>query len=192
MAARAPLLIAVTGAPGSGKTAVARPLAERLGLPLFAKDDVKEALWDHLGAGDRERFLAYGRASYSLLLGFARATLAAARSVVVEANFTPEWAAGELEELRSETPFRFVQVLCRTDPETCLARYRDRDAARARHPMHLVGGEESERSFEQRLRDGVWDVPIPVDGDVILLDTDEPVDVEALARTIANRLDVHG
>jgi predicted kinase len=185
VAAGTPLLIVVTGAPGSGKTTVARPLAARLGLPLFAKDDVKEALWEHLGAGDRERFLAYGRASYPLLLGFARATLAAGRSVVVEANFTPEWAAAELEELRSETPFRLVQVLCWAEPETCLARYRGRDVARARHPMHLVGGEETERSLERRLRDGMWDEPIPLDGELIRLDTNAPVDVEALAREIA-------
>lgn len=186
MAPRTPLLIAVTGAPGSGKTSVARPLAELLGLPLFTKDDVKEALWDHLGAGDRERFLAYGRASYPLLLAFARATLAAGRSVVVEANFTPEWAAAELEELRSRTPFRFVQVLCRAEPDTCLARYRDRDAARARHPMHLVGGAETELSLERRLRDGVWDEPIRLEGELFRLDTNQPVDVEALAREIGS------
>ena len=58
-----PTLIVVTGAPGSGKSTVAVPLARRLGVPLIAKDDIKEALWDHIGPGDRDRFLAYGRAT---------------------------------------------------------------------------------------------------------------------------------
>jgi predicted kinase len=180
-----PALIVVTGAPGSGKSTVAEPLAARLRLPLIAKDDVKETLWDHAGGGDRERFLAYGRASYPLLLLFARRTLAAGRSVVLEANFAPEHAAGELEALRADTPFRFVQVLCRADPATCLVRYRERADSDLRHPMHRVGGEETIVSLERRLADGTWERPIPLDGPLFTLDTNSPVDVDALASEIA-------
>jgi len=181
-----PTLIVVTGAPGSGKTTVARPLAELLGLPLFAKDDVKEALWDHFGAGDRELFLAYGRASYPLLLGLARAALAAGRSAVVEANFRPHMAVGDFEQILASTPCRVAQVLCIADPETCLERYRERDRLGRRHAMHLVGGVETEAGLERELRDGVWDAPIPLDGALFRLDTNAPVDVEALAREIAS------
>ena len=42
-------IVLVSGAPGSGKTTLAHPLAEQLGLPLFAKDTIKEALHDNLG-----------------------------------------------------------------------------------------------------------------------------------------------
>ena len=45
-------LVVVTGAVASGKTTVAVPLARALGLPLLAKDTVKEALFDSLGTGD--------------------------------------------------------------------------------------------------------------------------------------------
>jgi predicted kinase len=185
VAPRAPLLIVVTGAPGSGKTTVARPLAAQLGLPLFTKDDVKEALWEHFGAGDRELFLAYGRASYPLLLGLVGAALAAGSSAMVEANFRPQQAAADFERLLASRPCRVVQVLCVADRQACLERYRERDRLRRRHAMHLVGGAETEAGLERELRDGVWDVPIPLPGLVIRLDTNVPVDVEMLATEIA-------
>jgi predicted kinase len=180
-----PTLIVVTGAPGSGKSTVAVPLARRLGIALIAKDDVKEALWEHVGPGDRDRFLEYGRASYPLMLFIARMSLVAGGSAVVEANFTPDWAAEELSQLQRETPFRFVQVLCVADAETCLARYRERAASGRRHPMHRFGGGEALESLERRLAEGLWERPIPLEGALFTLDTTRPVDVEALAAEIS-------
>lgn len=45
--------VIVNGPPGSGKSTLAGPLAERLGVPLLAKDAVKETLLDTLGYADR-------------------------------------------------------------------------------------------------------------------------------------------
>ena len=50
--------VVVNGPPGSGKTTISADLAERLGLPLFAKDAIKEALADHLGVIDADESIS--------------------------------------------------------------------------------------------------------------------------------------
>jgi predicted kinase len=55
--------VLITGLPGSGKTTIARPLAHALGLPLVAKDAIKETLFDTLGTDDPNATPASGRIS---------------------------------------------------------------------------------------------------------------------------------
>src|SRR6266508_4058354 len=57
-------LLLVTGAPSSGKTTLAVPLARHLGLPLITKDTIKEALFDTLGTGDHTWSTRLGAASF--------------------------------------------------------------------------------------------------------------------------------
>jgi predicted kinase len=47
-------LVYVSGAPGSGKTSLAIPLAAELGYTLLAKDRIKETLHDALGASESD------------------------------------------------------------------------------------------------------------------------------------------
>jgi predicted kinase len=47
-----PLVVVVTGPPASGKSTIARELADALAAPLIAKDPIKETLFDSLGTGD--------------------------------------------------------------------------------------------------------------------------------------------
>ena len=67
------LFVLVAGWPGSGKSTLAAALAPELGLPLLAKDEIKEALMDALGApatvADSQRL---GRAAVLAMLRAAR------------------------------------------------------------------------------------------------------------------------
>src|SRR5690349_14686664 len=78
-----PLLVVVTGMPSSGKTTIAESLAERLHLPLVAKDVLKESLFETLGPGDVEWSGRLGDAAYNLIFDLAATTLAARVSLIV-------------------------------------------------------------------------------------------------------------
>ncbi len=167
-----PLLVVVTGAPGAGKTTIARALAAELHLPLLAKDDVKEALFDALGVGDREWSRRLGAATYDVLLAVARRILEAGTSCILESNFSNP------EPLRALPPARIVQVLCVAPHDVVLARY----SARVRHAGHL--DDEIVEELRARLAANEW-APLDLDGELIELNTSGSVDVAALATRLS-------
>ena len=62
-----PLLVIVTGLPCTGKTVLAHRLAHDIHIPIIAKDDLKESLFDSLGWSDRDWSIKLGRATIQLL-----------------------------------------------------------------------------------------------------------------------------
>jgi hypothetical protein len=164
--------IIVSGPPGSGKTTLAVPLAQRLGLPLLSKDAIKETLHDHLPAMveplDWSR--ALGGASMELIW-----TLAASFSAgVLEANFRPA-SAYEHQRLAA-LPAPLVEVFCRCDLALAAERYNARHRAGGRHPTHVLGEVSVEMLAE-------FDWPMAL-GPVIEVDTTAAVDVEALTASV--------
>lgn len=162
----------MTGPPGAGKSTLARMLAESPRLPLVAKDDFKETLFDALGAGDVEESRRLGVAAWKLLFRTAGEILGAGGSVVVEGNFSD---AGGFASL---PPARVVQLHLTAPEEVLMERYLGRE----RHPGHQTAAYAPE--IRRRLRSGDWG-PLDLPGTLLRVDTALTLpDAAELARRI--------
>ena len=165
--------VVVSGPPASGKSTLAPPLAAALGLPLIAKDTIKDALMDQLGAPSIEASRELGRAAVRAMLAVARQCPGA----VLESVWHRSRAVEELRAL----PLPIVEVFCRCDPETIHRRFRARATTRA------AGHFDVERTTDELWND---DVAEPVDGGwaVIEVDTARPVDLERVTAAITGAI----
>lgn len=82
----APVFVLVAGPPGAGKSTLAAPVAQRLGLALLDKDAIKQALIASLGPpADVQASRDYGTAAVMALLTVARTCPGA----VLDSTFYP-------------------------------------------------------------------------------------------------------
>jgi predicted kinase len=119
-------LIVVSGAPGTGKSAVAAAVADALRWPLLSLDPVKEALADVLGLGGEDWSDKVGDAAAEVVF-----RLAAAFPDAVAEGW---WRGARRERARREFAGA-VEVFLRCDPDLAVSRARARHGA-GRHPIH--------------------------------------------------------
>ena len=163
--------VLVAGWPGAGKSTLAAALAAELGLPLLAKDELKDALMEGLGRP------ATAAASQRRGKAAVRAKRRAARTgpgAVLDST----WVDYALPLVRT-LPGPLIEVHCTVAPDLTRARYRARTGHR--HAGHLD---------EARTDQELWGEPSRPTGlaPVIVADTSGPVDIGELAATIAHVL----
>ncbi len=118
-------LILVNGVPASGKSTVARAIANAGPWPLLTLDTIKEAFFAHLGTGDRDYNRLLGKASYQSMFALA-ADFPDDITVVMDA-----WFGFQPDEVLSHHIARVgspnvLQVWCHAPPDVIGERYRSR------------------------------------------------------------------
>lgn len=140
-------LTIILGSPASGKTTLARRLALEWSIPLFCKDDIKEALFEALGEGDRAWSRSLSEASFTALIHLAERQLSLGQSCIVEGNWRAVNVPGFEPMLRANTAC-VRQIWCCADPAEIVRRF----VGRTRHAGHLdalMPAEELERSARE-------------------------------------------
>ncbi|HLZ59254.1 MAG TPA: ATP-binding protein [Ktedonosporobacter sp.] len=163
-----PLLIIVNGLPGTGKTTLARYLAEELRLPSLHKDELKEMLFDTLGWSDRAWSRKLGIATYALLFSFIETQLKAGKSFIAESNFSPNYHTQKFLELKELYDFEPFQIQCVTQGDVLFQRFLERAMSKERHPGHVE--QQNIDEFKPLLLRG-RDTPLDIGGALLELNT---------------------
>lgn len=129
--------ILVTGIPASGKSTMARFLAEAFGLPVISKDRIKECMYDTIGFRSREEKVKLGTASMQIMYDLAEELMKSGRPFILENNFENVSKEGLLTILE-KYKYKAITVTLTGDYKIIYQRFLERNRDPGRHPGHVV------------------------------------------------------
>ncbi len=168
-------VIVMSGYAASGKSTLARALADHFGFALISKDDLLDVMYQAAGGGpdDPALSLRTGQAAWAAFWRLSRSCPRA----VLDSNIKP---TGDFERARiAEIEGPIVEVHCRCPLEIAQARYIER--AKLDRPAQRA--KVLDTTLAQH-----YGMPIECGG-LVVVDTSGPVDVEAVARQVAEEFD---
>ena len=180
VAPRPPELIAVLGLSGTGKSTVARVVAELTGFPVYSSDVLRKRIAEREGVTAKERLYDadWNRRTYQALRERAERRLASRRGAIVDATFQNRSERRWLADLAGHAGVTLVILECRADD----GEVRSRLEARAARPDSI-----SDATWSVHLRQRTRFTPVvaPRGARHAVIDTTHGVDVDALERVLA-------
>lgn len=139
-------LILILGDLASGKSTLARALADKLNSLCLVKDDIKELLGDRIGFHNREENLKLSQATFDIMKYIVRNEPSSLKTLILESNFRP-YEIKELNLLSQECGYTVYTIVLTGDPEVLYSRYVSRNPNR--HIVHQsVGLVERQRFYD--------------------------------------------
>lgn len=135
--ARRPLVVAMMGLPGAGKTLIAQTLERELGLRRICRDSIRRALFPRCSYSFVEKRAAFR----SVLLALEINCLLGEASVVDGITFSRRQDFDQIEALASAHGFDTLPLLIDCPPALARARFVRDELARR------IGGDAREESF---------------------------------------------
>jgi 2-phosphoglycerate kinase len=163
-----PTIIFITGLPATGKTTIGNEIRQKLEIPFFSKDIIKELLFDSLGFSDREWSKKIGQAAYLILDNIIKEELMAGRTFILESNFKPQFDNQKFRDWQKQYNFKSIQIICSTEPKILFERFKQRTENGQRHPGHrdMDNLDEWEKILSSQKSE-----PLDIKGRIIDIDT---------------------
>jgi predicted kinase len=165
-----PPLVIVSGAPASGKTTLAPLLADRLPLPLLAKDRLRQIFYAAFDAETLEESRRLLSPAFVVYYELISELLRAGVGVVAECNFHRGISEPELRPVAAlGTP---VIVHCQTSRELSVSRFIARHRLELPERRYAFDGERIDE-LEQGIPQDAWDraEPVEIGAPVLRVDT---------------------
>lgn len=182
-------IIIVTGELAAGKTSYGKKISEKLGIPFFSKDAIKEILYDSLDCSNLnyESKKKLGATSYSIFYYIIEEQLKVEKPLIVESNFVKE-SVPIMKKLLKKYGYKSITIRFEGDLKVLHKRFLEREYSTERHLGLIANGVFNEfKNFEQT---AIKSKEFKIDDNEILVDTTDfsKVDFDEIIQKLLNFL----